>query len=192
MSPTGDPAAPAARRIVVCVGGSIAAYKACDLVSKLVQAGHAVEVVMTAAAERFVRPLSFAALTHRPVFTNGDWFDGSGHGPADHLRVTEAADLVLVAPCTANLIGKFACGIADEIVSTTLLGAACPVLLAPAMHHRMWASKRVKANLATLAADGVQFVGPEAGYLAEGDEGPGRMSEPVGIVAAVERILSSQ
>jgi phosphopantothenoylcysteine synthetase/decarboxylase len=190
VSPTGDPAGnEAARRIVVCVGGSIAAYKACDLVSKLVQAGHRVEVVMTAAAERFVRPLSFAALTHRPVFTGADWFDGAGRGPADHLQVTEAADLVVVAPCTANLIGKFANGIADEIVSTTLLGAGCPVLLAPAMHHRMWASKRVVANMATLAADGVHCVGPEAGYLAEGDVGPGRMSEPAGIVAAVDRIL---
>ena len=177
-------------RIVVCVGGSIAAYKACDLVSKLVQANHHVDVVMTEAAERFVRPLAFAALTHRPVFTQGQWFEGagSGLGPADHLRVTEEADLLVVAPCTANLIGKFAHGIADEIVSTTYLGASCPVLLAPAMNHRMWAAPRVKANMAVLEGDGVHVVGPEAGYLAEGDEGPGRLTEPEGIVAAITRL----
>ena len=176
-------------KIVVCVGGSIAAYKACDLVSKLVQAGHHVEVVMSETAERFVRPLAFAALTHRPVFTQGDWFEGAGtgRGPADHLRATEEADLLVVAPCTANLIGKFAHGIADEIVSTTFLGAACPVLIAPAMNHRMWAAARVRANVEILAGDGVQFVGPESGYLAEGDEGPGRMSEPEGILAAIDR-----
>ena len=177
-------------RIVVCVGGSIAAYKACDLVSKLVQAKHHVDVVMTETAERFVRPLSFAALTHRPVFTQGDWFEGagSGLGPADHLRVTEEADLLVVAPCTANLIGKFANGIADEIVSTTFLGADCRKLIAPAMNHRMWASKRVKANVAVLEDDHVHIVGPEAGYLAEGDEGPGRLTEPEGIVEAIERL----
>lgn len=176
-------------RIVVCVGGSIAVYKACDLVSKLVQADHHVDVVMTEAAERFVRPLAFAALTHRPVFTQGDWFEGAGQGrgPADHLRVTEEADLLVVAPCTANLIGKFANGIADEIVSTTILGASCPVLLAPAMNHRMWASKRVQANLAVLKDDGMHVVGPETGYLAEGDEGPGRLTEPAGIVEAIAR-----
>lgn len=178
-------------RIVVCVGGSIAAYKACDLVSKLVQAGHRVDVVMSEAAERFVRPLAFAALTHRPVFTQGDWFEGtgSGRGPSDHLRVSEEADLLLVAPCTANLIGKFAHGLADEIVSTTYLGASCPVLIAPAMHHRMWAAPRVRANMEVLAGDGVHVVGPEAGYLAEGDEGPGRLTEPEGIIAAVGRLF---
>lgn len=172
-------------RIVLCVGGSIAAYKACDLVSKLVQDDHRVDVVMTPTAERFVGPISFAALTHRPVFTQGTWFDGAANGPADHLRVTEEADLLVVAPCTADLIGKFAHGIADEIVSTTVLGAACPVLIAPAMHHRMWAATRVQANVAILRGDGVHLVGPERGYLAEGDEGPGRMSEPATILAAI-------
>ena len=180
-------------KIVVCVGGSIAAYKACDLVSKLVQAGHHVDVVMTRAAERFVRPLAFAALTHRPVFTQDTWFEGAGgaRGPADHLRVSEEADLLVVAPCTANLIGKFAHGIADEIVSTTYLGAGCPVLLAPAMNHRMWAAPRVQANMAVLAGDGVHVVGPASGYLAEGDEGPGRMSEPLDIVAAIAALADA-
>lgn len=172
-------------RIVVCVGGSIAAWKACDVVSKLVQADHRVDVVMTETAERFVGPVSFAALTHRPVFTGAAWFDGTATGPADHLRVTDEADLLVVAPCTANLIGKFAHGLADDIVSTTWLGAACPRLIAPAMHHRMWAAARVQANVEVLRADGVEIVGPETGYLAEGDQGPGRMSEPAAILEAI-------
>jgi phosphopantothenoylcysteine synthetase/decarboxylase len=185
------PQAPSGRRIVVCVGGSIAAYKACDLVSKLVQAGHVVDVVMTRAAERFVRPLSFAALTHRAVFTNDAWFDGAGsaRSPADHLHVSEAADLLVVAPCTANLIGKFAAGLADEIVSTTLLGAHCRVLLAPAMNVRMWENKRVRANVRALREDGIHFVGPGTGYLAEAEEGVGRLSEPSEILVAIERLL---
>ena len=180
-------------RLVVCVGGSIAAWKACDLVSKLVQAGHEVEVVMTAAAEKFIRPLSFSALTHRGVFTNADWFDGrgAGRGPADHLRVAEEAELLVVAPCTANLLGKFAHGIADDIVSTTFLGATCGTLLAPAMNHRMWSSPRVQANVEILRGDGVQFVGPESGYLAEGEQGPGRLCEPVAILGAIAAMLAT-
>ena len=177
--------------VVVCVGGSIAAYKACDLVSKLVQRGHVVDVVMSSAAERFVRPLSFAALTHRAVFTNDAWFEGAGgaRSPADHLHATEQAAAVVVAPCTANLLGKFAHGLADEIVSTTVLGAPCPILLAPAMNFRMWENKRVQANVQTLRDDGFQFVGPEDGYLAEAETGVGRMSEPADIVAALGKLL---
>ena len=178
-----------ATRIVVCVGGSIAAYKACDLVSKLVQKPYDVDVVMTEAAEQFVRPLSFSALTHKPVFTQATWFAGEGaQSPADHLQATEEAVLVVVAPCTANLIGKLAAGIADEIVSTTLLGAACPVLLVPAMNPRMWANRRVQANVAVLKEDGVQVLGPDTGNVAEGPDGTGRMVEPEGIVAEVDRL----
>ncbi len=177
------------RSVVVCVGGSIAAYKACDLVSRLVQDGYEVEVVMTEAAEQFVRPLSFSALTHKPVFTQAGWFRGDGgRSPADHLEATEAADLVVVAPCTANLIGKFAAGIADEIVSTTLLGAACPILIAPAMNPRMWANRRVQANVAVLKEDGVHVLGPDEGHIAEGPEGTGRMVEPEGIAAEIGRL----
>ena len=176
-------------RIVVAVGGSIAAWKACDLVSKLVQAGHTVDVVMSAASEQFVRPLTFSALTHRPALTEESWFQAEG--AASHLRISAAADLLVVAPCTANLIGKFAHGIADEIIATTYLGATCPVLVAPAMNQRMWASKRVQANVAILASDGVQRVGPADGYLAEGDRGPGRMSEPAEILGAIEAQLGA-
>ena len=180
-------------RVVVGVGGSIAAYKACDLVSRLVQTGAHVEVVMTRAAERFVRPLSFAALTHRAVFTNDAWFEGAGgaRSPADHLEATQNADLLVVAPCTANLIGKFAHGLADEIVSTTYLGAACPTLIAPAMNQRMWAQPRVQANVARLREDGVHFVGPDEGYLAEAEQGPGRMAEPAAIQEEIRRLTGT-
>lgn len=178
-------------RIVLAVSGSIAAYKACDLTSKCVQAGHEVNVVMTREACRFVQPLSFTALTHRPVFTDASlWAADSGAGGvAAHLRASEDADVLIVAPCTANLIGKFAHGIADEVVTTTYLGATCPILIAPAMNHRMWANARVKANVETLRNDGVTFVGPEQGWQAEGESGMGRMSEPDAIRAAAERLL---
>ncbi len=181
-------------RILLGVGGSIAAYKACDLASRLVQDGHAVDVVMTRAAQAFVRPLSFAALTHRPVFTDQEWLAAGpgGRPPADHLAATAGADLMVVAPCTANLLARFAHGLADEIVSATYLGAACPVLLAPAMNQRMWRHPRTRANVACLEGDGVHFVGPEEGWLAEHESGPGRMSEPEGILAAIARLADGR
>ncbi len=177
-------------RILVAVGGSIAAWKACELVSQLVQDGHSVDVVMTREAQAFVRPLSFAALTHRPVFTDQAWFEpgAGGSSPAAHLEATQGADAFVVAPCTANLIAKFAHGIADEIVSTTYLGAGCAVLLAPAMNTRMWQHVRTQANVARLRQDGVHFVGPDEGWLAEHEQGPGRMAEPAGIQAAIQRL----
>lgn len=180
-------------RILVCVGGSIAAYKACDLVSTLVQGGYTVDVAMTPAAEHFVRPLTFAALTHRPVFTQSSWFQAPGddRSPADHLHATASAALIAVAPCTANLIGKFAHGIADEIVSSTWLGAACPRLVAPSMNTRMWANPVVQANVALLRKQGVRILGPDTGYLAEAEEGPGRMREPDDIAAEIHRLLAA-
>jgi phosphopantothenoylcysteine decarboxylase/phosphopantothenate--cysteine ligase len=174
-------------RILVGVSGSIAAWKACGLVSKLVQGGHTVDVVMTREAQWFVRPLAFSALTHRRVFTDESW--GSEGAPADHLVATSEADLMIVAPCTANMIGKFAHGLADEILSTSYLGCQAPVLLAPAMNWRMWAHPRVKANVKVLMGEGVQIVGPEDGWLAEQEEGPGRMTEPEGILDVALRIL---
>lgn len=174
--------------LVVCVGGSVAAYKACDLVSKLVQAGHRVDVVMTRMAARFLKPLAFSSLTQRRVHTDRGW--GEGTHPAEHLAVTRDAHLVIVAPCTANLIGRFAHGLADEIVSTTVLGAGCPVLLAPAMNVRMWENPRVQANLATLKKDGLHVVGPEKGWLAEAEQGMGRMAEPEAILAAAQPWLA--
>lgn len=175
-------------RIVVAVGGSIAAYKVADLVSKLVQAGHHVDVVLTRMAQRFVGPLTFSALSHHRVQTDDNW--GEGDRPAAHLETTERADLLVVAPATADLIGKFAHGIADEIVSTTYLGCTCPVLVAPAMNQRMWRHPRVAANVETLRRDGVTIVGPASGHLAEGDSGPGRMVEPAELLAAVAGALA--
>jgi phosphopantothenoylcysteine decarboxylase/phosphopantothenate--cysteine ligase len=175
-------------RVVLGVGGSVAAYKAADLCSKLVQRGHDVEVVMTRMALRFVRPLTFSALTQKAVHTDARW--GKGDAPAAHLRATEGAQVFVVAPCTADLAGKLANGIADEIVSSTYLGAPCPVLVAPAMNPRMWAHRRVVANVARLREDGVTVVEPGKGWTAEGDVGVGRMAEPAEILAAVEKALA--
>lgn len=175
-------------RVVLAVGGSVAAFKAADLASQLVQAGHRVDVVLTRMARRFVGPLTFSALTHHPVLTDDTWVEGDR--PAAHLEVTERADVLVVAPATADLLAKFAHGLADEIVSTTYLGNAAPVLIAPAMNQRMWRHPRVVANVEVLRRDGVRFVGPTSGHLAEGDVGPGRMVEPEEIVAAVARALA--
>ena len=175
-------------RIALGVSGSIAAYKACDLASKLVQDGHVVDVIMTEAAQRFVRPLSLSALTHRRVFTDATWGDDAM--PHDHLTVMAEADIFVVAPCTANLLGKLAHGIADDVLTAGYLAAACPVLLAPAMNHRMWAHARVQANVERLRGDGVRFVGPEEGWLSEDEVGRGRMSEPADLVTAIEETLA--
>jgi phosphopantothenoylcysteine decarboxylase/phosphopantothenate--cysteine ligase len=174
-------------RIVVAVGGSVAAWKACALTSKLVQAGHVVDVVLSEHALWFVTPLAFSSLTQRKAFTDENW--GAGTTPAEHLAVTRDADALVVAPCTANLLGKFAHGIADDLVTTTWLGAGCPTLVAPAMNARMWRHPRVRANVAVLEGDGVRFVGPESGWLAEGEEGPGRMAEPERVVEAIDALL---
>lgn len=175
-------------RLLLGVGGSIAAYKAADLASTLVQQGHQVDVVMTRMALRFLRPMTFSALTHRPVLTDEGW--GEGDRPAAHLVATEGAQLFVVAPATADLLGKFAHGIADEIVSTTYLGAGCPVLVAPAMNPRMWRHPRVVGNVERLRGDGVTIVGPATGRVAEGDVGPGRMVEPDEIATAIAAALA--
>jgi phosphopantothenoylcysteine decarboxylase/phosphopantothenate--cysteine ligase len=177
-------------RIVVGVGGSVAAWKACDLVSKLVQRGDVVDVVLTEHARWFVQPLAFSALTQRRVHTDEEW--GSGDAPAEHLSVTRDADLLVVAPCTANLIGKFAHGLADDILSTTWLGVRCPRMVAPAMNVRMWENPRVRANVETLRADGVEVVGPAKGWLAEGETGEGRMVEVADLLLAIDRRRSAR
>lgn len=162
--------------VVVCVCGGIAAYKTAALVSELVQQGCGVTVVMTRNARRFVGPTTFAALTGRPV--PASMWHASGPGEMQHLSLAEAADLIVVAPATANILGKLAGGIADDLVSTLLLGADSPVLLAPAMNARMWQHPSVRRNVALLREAGFIFVGPEEGWLACGMVGPGRMSEP--------------
>ena len=174
--------------VVVCVCGGIAAYKTATLVSELVQQGCGVTVTMTRNARRFVGPTTFGALTGRPVFT-GMW-RRSDSPDIHHLSLSEAADLILVAPATANILGKLAGGIADDLVSTLLLGADCPVLLAPAMNARMWQHPAVQRNVSWLRESGFAFVGPEEGWLACGTAGPGRMGELATLLEAVHQQLS--
>ncbi len=174
------------REILVGVTGGIAAYKAADLVSLLAQEGAAVSVVMTEHAQRFVGPLTFQALSRRPVYT--DLF-AEGAYEADHIALADRAEAAVVAPATANAIGKLAGGIADDLLSTVLVALRVPVILAPAMNEAMWNHPAVQANVETLRRRGVRFVGPEEGRLACGTEGPGRMAEPETILAEIVAVL---
>lgn len=162
--------------VVVGVCGGIAAYKVASLVSALVQRDAGVTVAMTAAAQRFISPLTFQSLTARQVFT--DLWEAENYHDPQHLNLTEAADLFIVAPATANMIGKMACGLADDLLSTMMLSAACPVLLAPAMNTRMWENPIVQKNLESLRSRGYQVTPPGEGWLACRTIGAGRMAEP--------------
>lgn len=181
----------AGREVLLAVTGGIACYKSADLASKLVQAGAGVTVAMTNAARRFVAPLTFQTLTGRAVYTS--LWQRSTQFRSEHVALTDLADLMIVAPATANCLAKFAAGLADDLVSTLALAAtgSCPILLAPAMNSRMWAAPAVQANLATLKKYGFHVVGPATGRLACGTEGPGRMSEPADILAAAAKLLAA-
>jgi phosphopantothenoylcysteine decarboxylase/phosphopantothenate--cysteine ligase len=175
--------------IVVGVTGGIAAYKTCHVVSALRQRGCGVTVVMTEAATRLVGPPTFAALSGRKVCV--DTFADPQQWEMDHIALADRADLMLIAPATANCLGKLAHGIADDLLTTTAVTVDCPLLLAPAMNSRMWAHPAVAANCRTLTERGVQMIGPETGNLACGEAGTGRMSEPQTLVEAVaERLLT--
>lgn len=178
------------RDLLVGVAGGIAAFKTAALVSRLVQAGAGVSVVMTGHATRFVGPLTFQALTGRPVHT--DLFASAAVYEPDHIALADRADLAVVAPATANLLAKLAHGLADDLLSTVLLAVAAPVLLAPAMNPRMWTHPAVRANVETLRSRGVRMVGPNEGRLACGAVGPGRMAEPEEILAAVIEIMGGR
>lgn len=175
--------------VLLCVTGGIACYKTAALTSRLVQAGAGVSVAMSRAARRFVTPLTFHSLSGRRVFTSL-WEANDRHDP-QHIGLTERADLMIVAPATANAIGKIAGGIADDLVSTLAMTATatCPILLAPAMNSRMWASPIVQSNLERLRGFGLATVGPNEGWLACRTVGHGRMSEPDEILAAAKEIL---
>jgi len=175
------------REILVGVTGGIAAYKTAHLVSLLAQEGAAVSVVMTEHAQRFVGPLTFQALSRRPVYT--DLF-AEGAYDADHIALADRAEVAVVAPATANVIGKLAAGIADDLLSTVLVALRVPVILAPAMNEAMWNHPAVQTNVETLRRRGVRFVGPEEGRLACGTEGLGRMAEPETILAEIVRTLT--
>ncbi|MCI8412880.1 MAG: bifunctional phosphopantothenoylcysteine decarboxylase/phosphopantothenate--cysteine ligase CoaBC [Clostridia bacterium] len=176
------------KTITVGVTGGIAAYKACELVSLLKKAGADVHVVLTEHAAQFVTPLSFEALSGNRAVT--DMFDRNHDWEIGHISLARKSDLFVIAPCTANLAGKFANGIADDFLSTTLMAARCPVLLAPAMNTAMLESAAYTANEQTLRKRGVLFVSPESGRLACGDNGKGRMAEPKTIFDAVLDVLT--
>jgi phosphopantothenoylcysteine decarboxylase/phosphopantothenate--cysteine ligase len=179
----------AGRRILLVVGGGIAAYKSLELVRLLQKAGAAVVPVLTAAGAEFVTPLSLSALTRETVHSR--LFDLTAEVEMGHIELSRAADLVVVAPATADLVAKLAHGHANDLASTLLLATDKRVLLAPAMNVRMWQHPATQRNLATVAADGALVVGPNEGEMACGEYGPGRMAEPPEILAAIEAALGA-
>jgi phosphopantothenoylcysteine decarboxylase len=185
--PSGDLAG---YEVLVAVAGGIAAYKTCTVASRLVQRGCGCSVVMTDAGTRFVGPVTFQALTGRRVFTS--MWDADERHDHRHIQLPELADLIVVAPATANIIGKIASGIADDLVSTTIMSADSPVLLAPAMNARMWSNPVVQQNVERLRSLGYHFVGPESGWLSCGTTGVGRMAEPEAIVDAIAELLKAK
>lgn len=174
----------AGKRILLVIGGGIAAYKTLELIRRLRAAGAAVTPVMTAAAEHFVTPLSVAALAGEKVYRH--LFDLTDEAEMGHIQLSRVADLIVVAPATADLMARMVGGQADDLASTLLLATDTPVLVAPAMNVRMWDHPATQRNVAQLLADGIRFVGPNAGDMACGEYGPGRMSEPHEIVDAIE------
>jgi phosphopantothenoylcysteine decarboxylase/phosphopantothenate--cysteine ligase len=179
------------KRILLIIGGGISAYKSLDLIRRLRERGAKVRVVMTKAAQQFVTPLAAGALSADHVFT--DLFDRQDEHDVGHIRLSREADLIVVAPATADLMAKLAGGHADDLASAVLLATDKPVLMAPAMNPRMWSHPATRRNHATLAVDGVHFAGPKRGEMAEsGEAGEGRMAEPLEIAASVEALLSPQ
>src|SRR5512147_291815 len=168
------------KRIILGVTGSIAAYKAADLASKLTQAGAQVDVILSSAAERFITPLTFQSVTGRRAFVDADLWGNEAH--VLHVGLGHTVNLLIVAPCTANTISKLAHGAADSLLTVTALAANCPLLIAPAMDGGMFDHPATQANLARLKERGAMIVGPAEGHLASGLSGPGRMLEPMDIL----------
>ncbi|WP_430440158.1 bifunctional phosphopantothenoylcysteine decarboxylase/phosphopantothenate--cysteine ligase CoaBC [Shinella sp.] len=178
----------AGKRILLVMSGGIAAYKSLDLIRRLRERGAEVRPVMTAGAQQFVTPLAVGALSAGHVYT--DLFSREDEQDVGHIRLARDCDLIVVAPATADLMAKMANGLADDLASTVLLATDRPALLAPAMNPKMWSHPATRRNVETLRGDGLAFVGPNAGEMAEGGEaGLGRMAEPLEIVAAVEGLL---
>lgn len=190
MSQPGDTPKLKGREIILAVCGGIAAYKVADVCSKLVQAGAGVTVVMTDSAQKFVTPLTFEAISGRKVRTSTWALPDSAD--AQHIKMTERADLMLIAPATANIIAKAANGICDDLVSLMIAASACPVVFAPSMNDRMWDNPIAQENVAKLKKLNYKFIGPDAGWLACRNMGAGRLSEPATIVEAVTAMLSSE
>ena len=181
---------PSAPCLVLGVTGSIAAFRAADLASAMVQKGWEVHVVLTADGERFLPALTLAALTHRAVHTSL-WEEGMG-GRMGHLDLARVADVVVVAPASADCIAKAAHGLAGDILGAVLLATEAPVVMVPAMNTNMWRHAATQANVKLLGQRGVQWVGPAEGRLACGTEGPGRMAPVVEIVQAIEKIIKKR
>ena len=179
----------AGKRILLIIGGGIAAFKSLDLIRRLRERGVTVMPVLTRAAQEFVTPLSAAALAAEKVYT--DLFDLTDEAEMGHIELSRSADLVVVAPATADLMAKMAGGHADDLATTVLMATDKRVLIAPAMNVRMWEHPATQRNAAQLAADGIRFAGPVDGSMACGEFGPGRMSEPDEIVGAIEQALAS-
>lgn len=178
----------AGKRILLVISGGIAAYKSLDLIRRLRERGAEVRPVMTAGAREFVTPLAVGALSSGHVYT--DLFSREDEQDVGHIRLARDCDLIVVAPATADLMAKMANGLADDLASTVLLATDRPVLVAPAMNPKMWSHAATRRNVETLRRDGLAFIGPNAGEMAEGGEaGLGRMAEPLEIVAAVEDLL---
>ncbi len=175
------------KTIVLGITGGIAAYKAADIASKLTQAGARVEVIMTDSATKFIAPLTLRNLTGRPVVT--DMWDLSSEFSVEHVALAEAADVVLIAPATANIIAKLAAGIADEMLSTTVLATKAPVILAPSMHEGMYLNSITQDNLAKLKARGFTIIEPAHGRLASGNIGKGRLPDTETLIGAVKQVL---
>ncbi|MGH9178008.1 MAG: flavoprotein, partial [Acidimicrobiales bacterium] len=185
MGPPPDSAL-AGRRVVLGVCGGIAAYKAVEVCRRLVEAGALVSPVLTAGATRFVGAVTFSALASDRARTS--LFDDDD--PIPHTKLGRSADVVVVAPATARLLGAYAAGISDDLLTSTLLATRAPVVVCPAMHTEMWDHPAVQDNIGVLRRRGVHVVGPGVGALAGGDEGTGRMAEPAEIAAAVEAVLA--
>ncbi len=177
------------KRILLIIGGGIAAYKSLELIRLCRKAGIAVTPILTRAGAEFVTPLSVSGLAGEKVYT--DLFDLTDEAEMGHIQLSRIADLVVVAPATADLMAKMAAGLANDLASTALMATDKPVLIAPAMNVRMWQHPATQRNIATLKQDGVLFTGPEEGDMACGEYGPGRMSEPADILAAIERFYGS-
>ncbi len=174
------------KKIILGVTASISAYKACDLTRLFVKAGYSVYVVMTENSKELVTPLTFETLSGKPVYSDNFVKNMKEMG---HIELKKDAALLLVAPATANIIGKFANGIADDLLSTTFLSVRCPVLIAPAMNPNMWAHSALQENIKRLKSWGVKFISPEKGKVACGDEGEGRLADVENIFKAAENAL---
>ncbi|MEO5886080.1 MAG: flavoprotein, partial [Anaerolineales bacterium] len=175
------------KRIILGVTGSIAAYKAADLASKLSQAGAFLDVIITSAAQKFITPLTFQSVTGRRAYTNADLWSNEAH--VLHVGIAHNADLLIIAPCTANTIAKLSYGQADTLLTVTALAAQCPLIIAPAMDGGMFDHAATQENIETLKKRGVVIIGPAEGHLASGLSGTGRLLEPAEIIGHIRLIL---